>query len=176
MELCKQHIEECESLEKRKQFDSHTADRVELLGSNGNTNGNYYSATSPRADDPFTHSDLPDIDVEEDFKAIKNRNKEIDQDMDDLGAGVSKLKELALDMGTELDKQNEAMDRIDIKVESALDHVDNINIVLKKSLDGVCLIDIDYEGRQVHGQLYFTMCDTCAGGIHLDPVHFLSTY
>lgn len=27
--------------------------------------------------DPFTHTDLPDIDVEEDMKVIKNKNKDI---------------------------------------------------------------------------------------------------
>jgi hypothetical protein len=34
------------------------------------------TATYPDGD-PFTHTDLPDIDVEEDLKAIKNKNKEI---------------------------------------------------------------------------------------------------
>ena len=44
--------------------------------SGGNTYGG--GASSPGgANDPFTHTDLPDIDVEEDMKAIKNKNKEI---------------------------------------------------------------------------------------------------
>jgi t-SNARE complex subunit (syntaxin) len=61
------------------------------------------------------------------------------------------LKEIALDMGQELDKQNEVLDRVDVKVENALDHVDNINIQLKKALDGVIMVDVGYEGRQVYG-------------------------
>ena len=48
--------------------------------------------------DPFA-SDLPDIDVEEDLKTIREKNKAIDDDMDVIGMGVAKLKEIALDMG-----------------------------------------------------------------------------
>ena len=68
--------------------------------------------------------------------------------MDELGAGVARLKEIALDMGQELDRQDEILDRVDVKVEGALDHVDNINIQLKKSLDGVIImLNIGHEGR-----------------------------
>jgi hypothetical protein len=35
-----------------------------------------------------------------------------------------------------LDGQNQKLEAIDKKVESALDHTDNLNIALKKSLDG----------------------------------------
>ena len=97
LELCKQHIEECENLERRKQTDAYTSDRVELL-SGGGHGGVHYNGR-PGEEDPFTHTDLPDIDVEEDLKNIRNKNKEIDQDLDDLGAGVARLKEIALDMG-----------------------------------------------------------------------------
>lgn len=57
--------------------------------------------------------------------------------MNEIGAGVAKLKEIALEMGQELDRQDEVLDRVDVKVEAALDHVDNINVQLKKSLDGI---------------------------------------
>ncbi|KAJ3261787.1 hypothetical protein HK103_004738 [Boothiomyces macroporosus] len=126
VQLCKQHIEEVEHLEKRRIADAHAGDRVELL--NGAANNNLYANMG---------KDLPDIDAEEDMKAIKNRNKEIDEEVHQLGQGVAKLKDIAIDMGQELDRQNENLERIDKKVEANLDHVDNINVSLKKALDGV---------------------------------------
>jgi hypothetical protein len=54
--------------------------------------------------------------------------------------GVAKLKDIALEMGNELDQQGQLLDRIDLKADNALDHVDNINVQLKKSLEGVILI------------------------------------
>ncbi|KAJ8331471.1 hypothetical protein QVD99_001739 [Batrachochytrium dendrobatidis] len=143
LELCKQHVDECENLEKRRQADGYAADRIELFSGDGNnTNGGDGVSGAGHGDnddhnDPFTHSDLPDIDVEEDLKAIKNRNKDINQDLENIGVGVAKLKEIALDMGQELENQNQNLDNLDHKVEGALDHVDNINITMKKTLDGV---------------------------------------
>ncbi|KAJ3277059.1 hypothetical protein HDV01_000111 [Terramyces sp. JEL0728] len=137
VQLCKQHIEEVEQLEKRRVADTHAGERVELL--NGAANNNIYAnmGKGGQEQDIFTHSDLPDIDAEEDMKAIKNRNKEIDEEVNQLGQGVAKLRDIAIDMGQELDKQNEDLERIDRKVEANLDHVDNINVSLKKALDGV---------------------------------------
>ncbi|KAJ3326013.1 hypothetical protein HDV06_002398 [Boothiomyces sp. JEL0866] len=137
VQLCKQHIEEVEHLEKRRIADAHAGERVELL--NGATNNNLYAnmGKGGQEQDIFTHTDLPDIDAEEDMKAIKNRNKEIDEEVNQLGQGVAKLRDIAIDMGQELDRQNENLERIDKKVEANLDHVDNINVSLKKALDGV---------------------------------------
>ncbi|KAI8913441.1 hypothetical protein EDD86DRAFT_268925 [Gorgonomyces haynaldii] len=133
LDLCKAHIEECENLEKRKQLDQNYQDRAELFAAASHHPG----GASTAGEDPFIHTDLPDIDVEEDLKAIRNKNAEIDQDLDELGNGVARLREIAVDMGNELDRQNENLGRIDNKVENALDHVDNLNISLRKSLDGV---------------------------------------
>ena len=44
-------------------------------------------------------SELPDIDAEQDLKNIKDRDKEIDKDVEGLGAGVGKLRDIAIDMG-----------------------------------------------------------------------------
>ncbi|KAH6595083.1 hypothetical protein BASA50_006070 [Batrachochytrium salamandrivorans] len=147
LDLCKQHVEECESLEKRRQADGFAADRVELFSSNGGGNGGgngdgdgIYGGGHGGGNeqhDPFTNSELPDIDVEEDIKAIRHRDKDIDKDVENIGLGVARLKEIALDMGQELENQNTDLERIDRNVEHALDHVDNINITMKKTLDGV---------------------------------------
>ncbi|KAL2911437.1 hypothetical protein HK105_209088 [Polyrhizophydium stewartii] len=157
LELCKQHIEECENLEKRKQNEAYAADRSELFAISGGGGGggggagdkslaSFAGGNGADSQDPFMHSELPDIDVEEDLKAIKNRNKDIleadenvnqDQDLDAIGTGVARLKEIALDMGQEIDRQNDDLGRIDQNVEKALDHVDNINITMKNTLDKV---------------------------------------
>lgn len=76
-DLCKHHIEECENLEKRRQNDAYAADRVELFTSNLPSNGGVGVGQSDNHDDPFLNSDLPDIDVEEDLKTIRNRNRDI---------------------------------------------------------------------------------------------------
>eukprot|EP00842_Homolaphlyctis_polyrhiza_P001101 jgi/Hompol1/1992/HPOL_002113-RA len=141
--LCQQHIEECENLEKRRQADAYAADRLELFsgggGAGGGASGGFGGGGGGpiEGNDPFTHSDLPDIDVEEDMKAIRARNKDIDKDIENLGVGVLRLKEIALDMGQELDRQNDDLGNLDNKVERALDHVDNINVTMKKTLEGV---------------------------------------
>ena len=88
-------------------------------------------------------SALPDIYVEEDLKRIAAKNKEIDDDLDVIGEGVTKLKEIALDINNELDKQDETLQKIDKKADIALDHVDNINVSMKKALDGVIFILIN---------------------------------
>ena len=68
-------------MEKRKAMDTYSDGRVQLLGNSGNGGaaGADFASASGGANfnDLFTHTDLPDIDVDEDLKVIKNRNKEI---------------------------------------------------------------------------------------------------
>ncbi|RKO94094.1 hypothetical protein BDK51DRAFT_18899, partial [Blyttiomyces helicus] len=141
LELCQKHIEELENLEKRRFNDGYTENRVELLSGGrartavGRSAGGGGGPSSGEAD-PFT-SELPDIEVEEDLKAIQERDKAINQDLEDIGVGVAKLKEMAQNMGQELDKQTEMLDNIERGVDTALDHVDNLNVKLKKTLDGM---------------------------------------
>ncbi|KAJ3043709.1 hypothetical protein HDV00_004482 [Rhizophlyctis rosea] len=140
LQLCQQHIEELENLEKRKFNEAYTADRVDLLG--GARGQVSYGVGKGRgggeeASDPFTHSELPDIDVEDDLRKIADRNAEIDKDLDAIGIGVTHLKNIATEMGEELDRQNVALDDIEAGVDKALDHVDNLNIKMKKTLDGM---------------------------------------
>ena len=60
-----------------------------------------------------------------------------DDDLDIIGQGVSKLRDIAVDMTQELDNQNEALEIIDSKAEKALDNMDDMNIRLKNTLDKV---------------------------------------
>ncbi|KAJ3294387.1 hypothetical protein HK104_003634 [Borealophlyctis nickersoniae] len=146
--ICQQHIEELENLEKRKFNEAYAADRVDLLsGGRGGVGGfggrarggpsGAGGAGGAEEPDPFMNSELPDIDVEEDFKIIDERNKNIDDDLDHIGIAVANLKGIATNMGQELDKQNEQLDTIEKGVDVALDHVDNLNIKLRKTLDGM---------------------------------------
>ncbi|KAI9330383.1 hypothetical protein DFJ73DRAFT_858936 [Zopfochytrium polystomum] len=152
LDLTLRHIEEVENLERRRFNEGVAIDREELMAG-GNTGvagragghraigtyGGHYddvSPSSPSGADPF-ESGLPDIDVEEDFKAINERNRAIDEDLEVIGAGVARLKELANNMGQELDRQNEDLAEVDRKVNKALDHVDNVNIQMRKVVDGV---------------------------------------
>jgi hypothetical protein len=79
LELVKQHLDECENMEKRKINDAHVADRIELMGGgNGGGNDIYVNVGkgSDQPIDPYT-SELPDIDAENDMKDIKRRDQEI---------------------------------------------------------------------------------------------------
>jgi hypothetical protein len=68
---------------------------------------------------------------------------------------VRKLKDLAQDMGNELERQNQALEEVDNKVEGALEHMDNVNVKLKKTVDKVCIMK-SLENYQQNNQL-----DTC---------------
>ncbi|TPX33172.1 hypothetical protein SmJEL517_g03810 [Synchytrium microbalum] len=135
-ELCHKHVEEVEALEKKKFTDRVGSDRIELMARSGD-GARYRGNAAPGGGDPFMESDLAPIDpdVDEDFKKIKGKNQDIDNDLDVIGKGVSKLKDIANEMNTELDKQNEMLDAVDTKVNNALDHVDNVNIKMKVALE-----------------------------------------
>lgn len=161
--LCHQHIAECEDLEKRRFLEKLGVDRAELMdGGSGDgeprrpygkeapveTNENRRAlfeggnkkkggaATSKKnaEPDPFA-TELRDIDVEEDFKEMNQRNEIIDQDLKDIGTGVTRLKEIAQDMNRELDVQNDQLRDLEKGVDKVLDQVDNINIKLKRVTD-----------------------------------------
>ncbi|KAJ1567749.1 hypothetical protein HK405_004900 [Cladochytrium tenue] len=150
VELAFRHIEEVEMLEKRRFNEGVTADRGLLLagasdgpaaggvagraratGNYGAASGNYRDLEGGGAD-PFLDTGLPDLDVEEDFKALNEQNRAVDEDIEVIGAGVAKLKQMAHAMGEELDRQNDDLVEVDRKVNKALDHVDNVNIKMRK--------------------------------------------
>ncbi|KAJ3391206.1 hypothetical protein HDU92_009161 [Lobulomyces angularis] len=169
VELCGQHLAECDDMEKRRFLEKNGVDRSELLqGGTGvstavqvrrpygtdfsqekmevnDTRKALFEGTTDKGrkkkadqelvtDDPFV-SKLPEIDVEEDFKLMNEKNKLIDKDLEDIGFGVQKLKEIAQGMNQELDAQNDALRDLEKDVDKALDGVDNINIRLKQVVD-----------------------------------------
>lgn len=118
---------------------------------------NKKAAVNKDEPDPF-QSNLPEIDVEEDFKQMNERNQIIDKELEDISVGVSKLKEIANDMNKELDDQNDALRDLEKGVDKVLDDVDNVNIKLKRIVDTVIFINIDDDRRSFHGQLCLVVC------------------
>ena len=55
----------------------------------------------------------------------------------EMSKGIGKLKEIAIDMGQELEQQQEQLTRVDQKAEDNLDHLDNLNVTLKNAVDKV---------------------------------------
>ena len=59
----------------------------------------------------------------------------------EMSKGIGKLKEIAIDMGQELEQQQEQLQRVDQKAEDNLDHLDNLNVSLKNAVDKVMLFN-----------------------------------
>src|SRR5204863_299538 len=87
--------------------------------------------------DGSSKSELPDIDVDSDLKQLAGQRHEIDQQLEQIGHGVTNLKEIAINMGSELDHQNQIITDIDGKVERAAATLDTLNVKMKKTVEGV---------------------------------------
>ncbi|RKP18918.1 hypothetical protein ROZALSC1DRAFT_29425 [Rozella allomycis CSF55] len=155
VDLVSKHIEECETLEKRRFLDKmSSSDKTALLS--GGTGQTRFTREAPNLDrgpianalfaggskatgDKTGNSDspLPDIDVDEDLKMLQDRNNLIDQDLDEIGTGVGRVKDLALEMQRELARQNDILTNIDTKADKAQEKLDNINVQMKNSIEKV---------------------------------------
>ncbi|KAJ3340020.1 hypothetical protein HDU93_007569 [Gonapodya sp. JEL0774] len=152
VDLVFKHLEECETLEKKRFNDKVSGERTALLtgggvaGSRGGAEMRHRqgaglgasavdSAPNGPRSDPFLDSDLPDIDVGEDLKMIQANNALIDKELDQMQMGITVLKNIAEGMGQELEKQNEMLDTIEIKVDKANEKLDNLNVKMKNTLD-----------------------------------------
>lgn len=58
--------------------------------------------------------------------------------MDVISKGVNTLKEMAIEMGTEVELQGKIMDELDRKVDKTTAHLNNLNKRLKDTLNRVC--------------------------------------
>lgn len=133
------HIEEVEQLEKKRYSDKLSTDRGALFA--GAAEGRQMTTFNGRPNvPPPASSDLPDIDadpeVTEGLQALDRGNKDIDKDLDDIQANIGVLREVAINMDRELDKQDAILDNIDKKVDKAQIHLDNVNVKMKQALDG----------------------------------------
>ena len=94
LELCQLHIAEIEKLEKARGNEGYQTDRDLLISGNHD----HFQFDPNKPDMQTDDNILPDIYIEEDLKRINANNKAIEDDIYVIGEGVSKLKEIALDM------------------------------------------------------------------------------
>lgn len=110
------HVKECETRDKRRTV----GDNAFILDIN--------------KDDVPT--ELPDID-DVDFKMLRENDDKINNELDQVSGHVQNLKQIAIEMGKEAEKQGIMMDELDTKVEKVNDQLENINARLKKVLKSV---------------------------------------
>lgn len=140
VELINKHIEEVEQLEKKRFTDRIGTDRSALFtradGTRATADSRYRIASGKGGHaDPYLESQLPDIDAVENMKKIGAKNKQIDDDLDEISGGVKKLKDIAGDMNAELDRQNDNLDELETKVDKVMEHMDNVNVQMKKTIE-----------------------------------------
>ncbi|XP_033108993.1 synaptosomal-associated protein 29-like [Anneissia japonica] len=61
-------------------------------------------------------------------------NKAVDENIDELGLGIARLKDLAIGLGEEMDEQNDVIERLDYKVEKVNVRIDKTTKDMKKIL------------------------------------------
>ncbi|KAK4292355.1 hypothetical protein Pmani_034871 [Petrolisthes manimaculis] len=77
--------------------------------------------------------DSDDLSLQTDFKArSKAINQRLDNDLDDMSAGLSRIRGLAVGLGTEIEDQNQMIDRIHSKAERADFNISSQNSQMKK--------------------------------------------
>jgi len=118
VELCWKHIEECKHVE-RSGFGMSTG-----------------STLDSKANEKII-TELPDIEGDEGFALLRKNDALIDQKLDIAAEGVRVIKELATEMGKEIQTQGVMMEEIENKVDRTQAHLDNLNRRLKKTLDKV---------------------------------------
>lgn len=76
--------------------------------------------------------DEPSLD---DWRANTQRvNKQLDNDLDEMSAGLARLKGLAIGLGDEVTDQNSMLDRIQVKADNADQKIEGQNLQIKKLL------------------------------------------
>jgi len=118
--LCKQHIEECRRLEKTTKTNAQAV----LFDS------------STDSKDPLI-SELPEIDGDEGFQLLRHQDQEIDVRLGKLSDAVGVVKEMALEMGKEVEMQDIMIGELTKKVQTTNDKLINLNKRLKKTIEGV---------------------------------------
>lgn len=115
VELCRKHIEECKRLER---------------SARGNT------TDFNSEDNSALITSLPDID-DPGFKMLVDLDNQIDEKLEEAAKGVAVLKDMAVNMGKEIEMQEMMINELDNKVEKTNQKLMNLNKRLKKTLDKV---------------------------------------
>jgi len=120
IDLCRQHIDECKRIQRQ-------------TGKKGNLAGNRSSRML--TNDP-TITELPDIEGELGTE-LKDKDNQINQKLLLVEDGVGVLRQMATDMGKEIELQENIIAVIDNDVDKANEQLDNINARMRKVLTGV---------------------------------------
>eukprot|EP00727_Mastigamoeba_balamuthi_P006990 m51a1_g2911 putative C-tail anchored protein, C-terminal SNARE domain (268) ;mRNA; r:504942-505968 len=113
IKMISSHIEECKSLEKRR--------------------GAAISMAVPEKSDP-TVTALPNIEDPR-FQVLLRNDAVIDDMLDRISDAVGTLKDMAQEMGNEIDKQETMLDDLEHRVDRADAQVTNLNKRLKKLIE-----------------------------------------
>eukprot|EP01114_Cavostelium_apophysatum_P007618 TRINITY_DN1975_c0_g1_i2.p1 TRINITY_DN1975_c0_g1~~TRINITY_DN1975_c0_g1_i2.p1 ORF type:complete len:277 (-),score=68.62 TRINITY_DN1975_c0_g1_i2:35-865(-) len=119
VDLCFKHIAECRHLEKT----GHGANQNAFF--DGYTNKDEKAVTS-----------LPDID-DADFQVLRQKDAQIDAQLVLVGEGVTVLREMAQEMGKEIELQGVMLGELEHKVDKTNAELNNLNKRLKKTLEKV---------------------------------------
>jgi len=133
VDLIFKHIEEVEALDKRRYAAKHTEARIELFSGKSGTVVNH-SAIAPVNRVPFGETELPDIETQEGLQQLQQKDQRIDEELEQVAAGVADLKSVALDIRDEVKVQAAMVDEITHKVDRASKHLTGINKKMKKTL------------------------------------------
>eukprot|EP00299_Pterocystis_sp_00344_P016662 c8360_g1_i1.p2 GENE.c8360_g1_i1~~c8360_g1_i1.p2 ORF type:complete len:141 (-),score=37.98 c8360_g1_i1:67-489(-) len=96
-----------------------------------------YSAATDAPYHPATSSELPDFEIEEQMQQLKQRDKQIDEGLEEISKGVGRLKQVAVAIGDELTLQNEMLNVIETKVDTANEQLLTLNKKMKQTLTKV---------------------------------------
>eukprot|EP00158_Paraphelidium_tribonemae_P002089 Partr_v1_DN25113_c0_g1_i2_m76941 putative NA len=142
--LVQKHIEECENLEKKRFNDKVQSERSALMGGGTSVKiemTNFGGGKPAPSAGNGTDSQLPDIDndpeVTSGLQALAAGNQDLDNDLDQISNAVGQLKEVAINMDSELTKQNGMLDELDKKADKTAAHMDNVNLKMKKAVEGM---------------------------------------
>jgi len=142
LQLVWKHIEECERLEKRRyqpsqQQQPNTQQRTDLFAQRARVPGGPSAYAPAPAFAPATQTDLPPIEVEQFMQEFKKKDAQIDQGVEEIGRGVTRIKHMAQAIGSEIDVQTRMLDEIESKVDDTNLHLLNINRKMKKTLEKI---------------------------------------
>jgi len=118
VDLCAKHIAECKHLEKQ-----------------GFSNNNAFFDGYTKGDENVVTS-LPDIE-DADFQLLRQNDAKIDMKLDQVGQGVEVLRNMAMEMGREIELQGVMINELDGKVDETNAQLNNLNRRLKKTLEKV---------------------------------------
>jgi uncharacterized coiled-coil DUF342 family protein len=123
-------------IEKREEIVGLVFDHIEEIRQlDQKRHGDSAFSTTKKSKDPLI-TELPDID-DGGFQQLRKNDQVINNMLDGISSNVNDLKEIAHEMGKEINKQGVMLDDLDVKVDKVNDELENINLRLRKALDSI---------------------------------------